>query len=330
MTPPECLCRSVLHAVSLFLLPFVRELVEGATPLHLVEKPSPGTGATLLADVLTFAATGRRAAALTEGRDEDEWRKRLTAKLCASPTVVIIDNLRCRLESSGVSAAITADTWEDRLLGHTEMVRVPVRCAWVATGNNPALSAEIARRTVRIRLDAKVDRPWLRDGFRHPDLRAWAAAHRGELVWAALTIGRAWLAAGRPEWGGRALGMFEQWSQTMGSLLQVAGIPGFLGNLEAFYDETDQEGVAWRALVTAWWERYGEREVGVSDLYRLAVPEDGDPLDLGLGDGSERSQKIKLGKKLADTRDRIFDGLRILQVGTKSRAQRWRLRPQGR
>jgi len=200
------------HAVGLLLLPFVRELIDGPTPLHLIEKPTPGTGATLLADALTFPAMGRRIATLTEGRDEDEWRKRLTSKLLGGPSVVLLDNLRRRLESAALSAAITAPAWEDRLLGHTEMVRVPVRCAWIATGNNPALSAEIARRTIRVRLDAKVDRPWLRKTFRHPDLRGWGAKHRGELVWAALTLAQAWLAAGRPE-GHKVLGMFENWSR---------------------------------------------------------------------------------------------------------------------
>lgn len=316
------------HAVSVIVLPFVRELIEGPTPLYLIEKPSPGTGGTLLADVLTYPATGRRAAALTEGRDEDEWRKRVTAKLQAGPTVVLIDNLRRRLESSAVSAAITAEVWEDRLLGHTEMIRIPVRCAWVATGNNPALSAEIARRSVRVRLDAKVDRPWLRDGFRHPDLRGWVAERRGELVWGALTLGRAWLAAGRPEWGGQTLGMFEGWSRVMGGLLEVAGVPGFLGNLDEFYEQSDAEGAAWRAFVARWWERHGEAEVGVSQLWPLVAPADpanGDLLDLGLGDGSERSQRTKLGRLLAEARDRQYDGVRITAAGTFRRAGHWRL-----
>src|SRR5207248_3320586 len=36
------------HAVALLLLPFVRSLIDGLTPLHLVEAPSPGTGKGLL------------------------------------------------------------------------------------------------------------------------------------------------------------------------------------------------------------------------------------------------------------------------------------------
>src|SRR5205085_351004 len=113
--------------------------------------------------------------------------KRITAKLRSGSPFILIDNLRHRLDSAAVSAGITTTTWEDRILGVSEVARLPVRCAWMATGNNPAMSTEIARRTVRIRMDAKLDRPWLRTGFRHANLRHWATDNRGLLVWSALT-----------------------------------------------------------------------------------------------------------------------------------------------
>ena len=123
---------------------------------------------------------------MTEGRDEDEWRKRITAKLRTGAAYALIDNLRNRLDSAAVSSAITATTWEDRLLGVSNVIRLPVRCVWLGTGNNVALSNEIARRTVRSRLDAKRDQPWRGRNFKHPDLRGWLRENRGELVWAAL------------------------------------------------------------------------------------------------------------------------------------------------
>jgi putative DNA primase/helicase len=46
------------HTIALFLLPFVRELIEGPTPLHLIHKPAPGTGGSLLAQAINLAATG--------------------------------------------------------------------------------------------------------------------------------------------------------------------------------------------------------------------------------------------------------------------------------
>src|SRR3712207_8294493 len=59
----------------------------------------------------------------TEGRDEDEWRKRITAKLATGSPVLLIDNLRRPLDSAAVAAAITATRWEDRLLGVSQIVR---------------------------------------------------------------------------------------------------------------------------------------------------------------------------------------------------------------
>ncbi|MCA3395866.1 MAG: toprim domain-containing protein, partial [Roseomonas sp.] len=158
------------HALCLLLLGFVRPMIEGPTPLHMIEKPTPGTGATLMVDAIATVLTGSSASVMTEGRDDDEWRKRLTAKLRQLPVLLLIDNLRQELDSAALAAALTAPAWEDRILGVSDIIRLPVRCTWVATGNNPAVSHEIARRLVRIRLDARSDQPWRREGFRHPDL----------------------------------------------------------------------------------------------------------------------------------------------------------------
>jgi hypothetical protein len=313
------------NAIALMLLPFARELIDGATPLHLFEKPCPGTGATLLVDMLTFPATGMPVAVMAEGSSEDEWRKRMTAKVRTAPTFILIDNIRQRLDSAVVSSAITAPVWEDRILGISQNISLPIRSGWIATGNNPVVSSEIARRTIRIRLDAKTDRPWLRETFKHADLRGWVAENRGRLVWAALTLIQAWLAAGRPA-GGRKLGMFEAWSEVMGGILDVAGLPGFLGNLEAFYDESDAEGEAWRAFVADWWAEHQELETQTKDLLALAG-------SLDLGD-REHSQKIRLGKLLSDMRDRMFTipwskatvTVRLERGGERRRAQLWRLK----
>lgn len=318
------------HAIGLLILPFVRALIAGPTPLHLIEKPTAGTGATLLADMLLYPATGMELAALTEGKDEDEWRKRITARLRMAPVAVLIDNLRQRLETISLASALTATYWEDRLLGTSDTARFPVRCAWIATGNNPSLSSEIARRTIRIRLDARADRPWLRTNFRYPDLRDWARGKRGELARAALTLGRAWLADGKPiAPDAPKLGMYESWSRVIGGILGTAGLPGFLANLAEFYDRTDTEGSAIRQFIAAWWGTFSVRPAGVAELFRLVA---GDAIDLDLGDRSERSQRIRLGLLLGDLRDRHYrlpDGAMVRVVGTGAlhRAQQWQLVP---
>ena len=313
------------HATALMLQHFARELVEGATPLYLIEKPAPGTGATLLADVLSFSASGRRVPVLTEATDEADWRKRITATLLDGTSIVLIDNVRRRLESSALSSAITSATWKDRILGHSQMASIPVRCAWLATGNNPALSNEIARRTIRIRLDSKTAQPWLRTEFRHPNLRAWVSEQRSEIVHAALVLVRAWIAKGRPSFERVVFGMFESWSKVMGGILEVAGVEGFLSNLTEFYEESDAESAAWQLFIDKWWDTHRDSEVGVTELYKIIVPEKGDPLDISLGRGNEHSQKVRLGVALRQMHDRLFGDKRIVKGGEKARAQQWKL-----
>jgi hypothetical protein len=310
------------NAVALALLPFVRDLIEGVTPLHLFEKPSPGTGGTLLVEVLLYPALGHAVATMTEGREEEEWRKRLTAKLMQGPAAILIDNLRNPLESSAVAAAITSPIWEDRILGFSQIARVRVGCAWAATGNNPILSGEIARRSIRCRLDAMMDQPWRREKFKHPKLLKWTREHRGDLTWSLLTLAQAWISAGSPHPPqAKSLGMFEEWARVVGGILAHSRIDGFLGNLDQFYTDSDTEGSALRTFVAVWYDRFHDQPVGVADLLPVVVEND----LFDLGDGTERSQRTRLGKLIGKQRDRQFGDYHLVAAGESKGSNRWRL-----
>jgi putative DNA primase/helicase len=120
------------------------------------------------------------------------------------------------------------------------------------------------------------------------------------------------------------LGSYEAWSDTMGGILAVAGIPGFLSNLPEFYaNVNDDETAMWHALVAAWWTRYGDVAVGVKDVWTLTQGEHG--IDFDLSDKNERAQRTRLGRMLGRMKDRIFDGHRVSNAGTLHGAQQWRL-----
>ena len=110
-------------------------------------------------------AMGRRVDTLAPGRDEEKWRKSITSVLREGHEALWIDNLVHPLDSGTLAAALTTSVWEDRILGQSRTIRVPVRCVWLATANNPVLSRELTRRSVRIRIAPKVDRPWPREVF---------------------------------------------------------------------------------------------------------------------------------------------------------------------
>jgi putative DNA primase/helicase len=309
------------HAAALSLQPFCRDFIDGPTPLHLIEAPCEGSGKGLLADVCLMPAMGRRYGALAPGRSEEEWRKSITAALREGHEALWIDNITQPLDSGTLAAALTAIIWEDRLLGLSKTIRVPVRCVWLATANNPVLSRELTRRSVRIRIDPRVDRPWLRQGFHHEDLRAWVQEHRADLVWAALTLVSAWLSAGRPHPDMKPLGSYEGWLQVIGGILRVAEIQGFLSNLQDFYAVANTEVAAMGAFVQKWWREFPEIPVIAKDLLPLAITFPG----LGIEGMNALGQCQSLGKKLAALRDRVIGDYRIAYAGEHAGTQRWKL-----
>jgi hypothetical protein len=241
------------NAWALLLTPLVRTAFEGPTPLFLIDKPSPGTGATLLARLVALVACGEEAVT-PPPEDEAEARKVVTSALLQAQSVVIFDDVAA-LRLRTLSRLLTAETWEARLLGTNRLSALPNLTTWVVTGNNITLGADLARRVVWIRLDAKHWRPWERTGFRHPDLLQHAREHRGQILWALLTPVRTWYAAGCAPADVPVMGGFEEWTRTVGGVLAACGIKGFLQNRERLYEEMDQQHAGWPEFLRALHER---------------------------------------------------------------------------
>lgn len=107
------------------------------------------------------------------------------------------------------------------------------------------------------------------------------------------------------------LGGYEGWSKTMGGMLDVADIPGFLANMDHFYEAADVEGGFWRALIDAWWDVYGSTDVTVKDLFRLPVVDES-PL---FTTGTPEKAKQSFGMKLRAQQDRWYGDKRVRKAG---------------
>jgi hypothetical protein len=297
------------HALAFLLLPFVRDLIDGPTPLHLFQKSTAGEGASLLTDVLLYPAVGGDCARLTPCEDDDEWRKSITSTLMEGPSIILIDNARS-LVSPQLAKALTDRIWQARILGFSRNATVEVGCVWGATGINPTLHQEIVRRVVRCRLDSGEERPWLRTGWAIADLRSWSREHRTDMVQAALTIIAHWCAVGQPP-GERVLGMFESWAHVMGGILDAAGVPGFLTGLEEFYEEVDIEGDAIRWLVHTWWDLHGSTPLTLSEVGQWALAPDS-PLLSVLPANSDSGTRQAFGTLVRRLRRRV-----VMVGGTK-------------
>lgn len=194
-----------------------RQRIEGPTPLFAVRAPTPGTGKGLLAQVAGIIGTGRVPPAMTMAWDGDELRKRITSLAVDGSPVVLLDNLSGVVGSDVLAAALTATVWEDRILGETRMIRLPLRVVWLASGNNLGFKRTLGRRVVPIDLDAEVEAPEDRTGFQYENLLAHVRARRPQLVTAGLTILRAHHRAGSPRHGRPRMGSFEDWDDVVRS-----------------------------------------------------------------------------------------------------------------
>ena len=163
------------NALAAILTPIVRPVIDGCTPLYLLDKPRPGSGATLQAEVIAAIVTGEPARLKKQPNSNEEMRKQLTTWLNEGPQIVVIDNVDKEISAASLSSALTCRTWDDRILGHSRQVSIPNQATWIATGNNIQLGGDIPRRCCLIRIDAKVAKPWERDvnQFRHPHLIPW-------------------------------------------------------------------------------------------------------------------------------------------------------------
>jgi hypothetical protein len=307
------------------LVPFLRRMISGATPLHLIEAPTAGSGKGLLADIIAITFTGKPVEITTLPTEEEETRKKMTALLRTGKPIITFDNLPYGSKSAVLAAMITSQTWSDRRMGTQEMLEVSNRAIWVTTVNNPDFNVDLARRCIRIRISPEAGRPWERAEFKHASLREWVSEHRPEIVHALLTMLRYWVVQGMPR-GSRSLGSFESWSRIMGGVLDTIGVPGFLESAHELYDNADTDSAEWTEFVRAWWAVFGDDPTQAKDLVELAKRHE--LLLTARGDRGPSSQSIRVGKSLARMRGRVVDGWRISMTQNQhSKAREYSLEP---
>ena len=189
----------------------------------------------------------------------------------------------------------------------------------MATGNNVKTSLEIARRMLKIEMDAKMSRPWTRnqDEFKHENLTLWIKNNREKLINKCLTIIQGWIAEGMPKCD-RTIGKYESWSKVIGGILEYTEIEGFLEDLDKMYEEIDKETEMWKKFLEIWWDKKGNKDLKTAKIWRIA--NNHDLLLPVLGDGSDRSQTIKLGKELTKMEGRIIGDYKITKGEGNSRS----------
>jgi hypothetical protein len=242
------------NCLAFYLLPAVRQMIVGNTPMHVFGASRQGTGKGRLVDLWGLIWLGRAPSLTSEPHSDKEWGEKIGSSLMSGAGYFFVDNIKYAVKSGALAVALTTSRLSYRILGESTVVDLPVRWCWGATANNIKADADIVRRFVRTRLDANYERPELRSGWRVPDLLGWARQRRSDLLSACLTIVSGWINAGKPM-GNYTLGSYEEWARVMGGILDFIGVPGFLSNLSA-NEEVNSAEAEWRGFVNIWWAEF--------------------------------------------------------------------------
>ena len=237
------------------ITPLARYAFHGPTPIFLIDANVRGCGKSLLTDVTSLLVAAREMARMALPRDDDEFRKRITALAVAGEPLILIDNIVGTLGSASLDAALTATSWSDRILGQSAMASgVPLYAVWFATGNNVILAADTARRALHIRLESPEENPEERSGFHHADLLGFVRTERPRLAAAAVTILAAYCAAGRPDMHLTPWGSYEAWSALVRQALVWCDLPDPAETRTELRSQADREAATLRQLVAGWEE----------------------------------------------------------------------------
>jgi putative DNA primase/helicase len=291
-----------------------------AAPLHMLTAPTPGSGKTMLVNLVSIIVEGREAEALVASENGVELKKQLESLLLTGgSTISLIDNLNGPLRSDFLCSALTSPVMSIRKLGTTGLHAVPVTTLFTATGNNIAADGDLDRRAVLCRLDPRCERPELRKFDFNPMDQA--KALRGRYLVDALTILRAYEVAGRPS-PVKPLGSFEDWSDRIRSALLWIGEADPCGTMDALRAENPETG-ALGAVLAAWHETIGDEPVTVKRLIESASEFSGqvggtnalaEALSAACSKGG-RLTSDSVGNYLRDRQGRPIGGLRLARAG---------------
>jgi hypothetical protein len=308
-----------------------RFAIDGPTPLTVFDATTPGSGKTLLAELVSRISTGRSMPRTAYPDDDEEMRKRITSIALEGDRLVLIDNIATTFGGSALDAALTGTTWRDRILGRNEMTaELPLHAVWFGSGNNVQFRGDVLRRIVHCRLEPKQERPEERDpnkfAIREP-LPSYVAKHRPRLVAAGLTIIRAFVVANRPDQKLTAVD-YREWSDLIRSAVYwTIGADPCASRKDL--SATDGETADRAALVDGWAELpMSDRGVTTAEALRILRDNPGHYSGLRstiITRSGELPSTKSLGKMLAKIRGRVIGIRAIHSVDAGKNTLAWKV-----
>ena len=237
-------------SLAAILTPLLRGAFDVA-PMLLIVAYDVGSGKSYFFDLVSTIARGRPCPVITNVELIEEMEKRLGALVLAGVPMISLDNCSVNICGDLLCQITERRVINIRILGKSEAPECEWRGTMFGTGNNITFVGDMTRRGLSAALDPKVERAELRKFSFDPIARV--LADRGTYVAAAITVARAYIAAGkRVECP--ALGSYGQWSQVVREPLIWLGKADPVKSMDAAR-EADPVRNAVRDLIAIWKEK---------------------------------------------------------------------------
>ena len=298
-------------------------------PLFACSAPTPGSGKSFLWDVVSTIATGRTCPVITPGKGTEEMEKRIGGVFFAAMPLISLDNIAAPLASTLLCQALERPRVMVRLLGSSTVAEIASRTIWFATGNNLQVVDDLTRRCLVAHLDSGLEEPERKQFNGNP--LATIMRERGRYVAHALTVLRGYLAAGRPARVPR-LASYELWSDLVPSALVWCGYADPCITMRSA--RAEDPSFQYRNAVFAAWPALSDNEDSAFTTAELVerAEMDTDPalkealLAVAPGGPHGKVDGTKLGKWLADNKNRLANGCQLAKAKPKSGRARWFVR----
>jgi hypothetical protein len=297
-------------------------------PMFHIKAPQIASGKSYLSSLLAAFAGPHSPAVYTFPSNDEECTKLLLSALLTAPAVVTFDNLTTDLfPYKSLCSTLTEEHLTGRILGVSKTATVSTRTLFLSSGNNVAPIGDMTRRTVTISLDPACETPATR--LFKGDPVGLVQSQRARYVSCALTIVRAYLAAGCPDQSLKPLNSYGQWSVVVRSALVWLGLEDPATALfELMNDDPDTEQLG--RILSAWHEQFGAKPATLREAiaYQPALGGRSELWDLIRETGEYKGQYNgrRAGRWIARKEGRIVNGMRFERDANKSGgSERWRV-----
>lgn len=320
-------------ALSALMTPVLRGAFPHA-PLHAISAPAAGTGKSHFMSVVGQVSAGTElpSADYAEKR-EGEFDKTLGALLMDGIAQVNIDNVAAPLGGSLLCQAVSQDVVKPRILGQSKAPDLSTTSVtFYANGNNLAIEGDLARRVIRMEMNANMERPYKRTFDVDPVENA--KRDRGKYLADILTIGRAYAVAAYP--AARSFSGFDAWSRVVRSALIWLGCADPCDTTATAVQE-DPKALERIALYAAIKDVFGEDEFQVRTLLPEDWPADKEKQAMlqtlhvamlaAAGTKGDTINKERLGWWFRKNKGVVAGDLQLVATDSASGSLKWKLRP---